>query len=77
MAPEYKKKKKIQRVTIMLFTKCHQTTQKPNQTSNRNKRGHCKSSISDYFNKKDKSSNTAAKRGSERTGQILFLVKSF
>ena len=31
----------------------------------------------DYFNKKDKSSNTAAKRGSERTGQILFLVKSF
>ena len=52
--------------------------QKPNQTSKRNKRGHCKtSSISDYFNKKDKSSNTAAKRGSERTGQTFFLVKSF
>lgn len=51
--------------------------QKPNQTSKRNKRGHCKSSISDYLNKKDKSRNTAAKTGSERTGQTFFLVKSF
>lgn len=37
--------------------------QKPNQTSKRNKRGHCKSSISDYFNKRTKAETQQQRQG--------------